>query len=54
MTDDFTPRLGDTNLCRLPKAVKDHLTKAAREVDLDRLPAIACAAPSSGTSNGPS
>lgn len=32
------------NLHRLPKATKDRLAKAAREVDLDRLPTIACAA----------
>lgn len=31
----------DGNLRRLPRATKDHLAKAAREVDLDRLPTIA-------------
>jgi hypothetical protein len=31
----------DGDLRRLPKAVKDRLAKAAREVDLDRLPVIA-------------
>jgi hypothetical protein len=31
----------DGNLRRLPRPVKDRLAKAAREVDLDRLPAIA-------------
>jgi hypothetical protein len=30
----------DGNLRRLPRATKDHLAKAAREVDLDRLPTI--------------
>jgi hypothetical protein len=33
----------DGNLRRLPKATKDRLAKAAREVDLDRLPAIGAA-----------
>ena len=30
----------DGNLRRLPKSLKDRLAKAAREVDLDRLPVI--------------
>lgn len=34
----------DGNLHRLPQAVKDRLARTAREVDLDRLPAIAPAA----------
>jgi Nucleotidyl transferase AbiEii toxin, Type IV TA system len=33
----------DGNLRRLPQAVKDRLARAAREVDLDRLPEIAIA-----------
>jgi hypothetical protein len=41
----------DGNLRRLPKATKDRLAKAARDVDLDRLPAIANAGRSE---NGPS
>lgn len=45
---------GEANLRRLPKSVKDRLMKAAREVDLDRLPPIARPAPPSGTANGPS
>lgn len=32
---------GDGNVLRLPEATRDHLAKAAREVDLDRLPTIA-------------
>jgi len=32
---------GDGNLRQLPKAMKDRLVKAAREVDLDRLPMVA-------------
>jgi hypothetical protein len=32
---------GDGNLHRLPRDVQDRLARAAREVDLDRLPAIA-------------
>jgi hypothetical protein len=31
---------GDGNLSRLPRAVQDRLARAAREVDLDRLPVI--------------
>jgi hypothetical protein len=31
---------GDGNLFRLPRAVQDRLARAAREVDLDRLPTI--------------
>ena len=42
------------NLRRLAKATKDRLAKAAREVDLDRLPTIARAAYPRGTRNGPS
>jgi hypothetical protein len=41
----------DGNLRRLPKATKDRLARAAREVDLGRLPAIASAG---RTENGPS
>jgi Nucleotidyl transferase AbiEii toxin, Type IV TA system len=33
---------GEGTLRRLPRAVKDRLTKAAREVDLDGLPTITC------------
>lgn len=43
----------DGNLRRLPQAMKDRLAKAAREVDLDRLPSIVRAAPPRNTSNGP-
>lgn len=43
----------DGNLPRLAKATKDRLAKAAREVDLDRLPTIGRPAPR-GSSNGPS
>ncbi len=32
---------GDGNLSRLPQDVQDRLVKAAREVDLDKLPEIA-------------
>ena len=42
----------DGNLRRLPKAVKDRLAKAAREVDLDRLPVIVRAS-SPCENNGP-
>jgi len=42
------------NLRRLARATKDRLAKAAREVDLDRLPTIARAAHPRGTSNEPS
>ncbi|MGH7070899.1 MAG: nucleotidyl transferase AbiEii/AbiGii toxin family protein [Acetobacteraceae bacterium] len=44
---------GEGNLRRLPRPVKDRLSKAAREVDLDRLPTITRPAPPPGTSNGP-
>jgi hypothetical protein len=43
----------DGNLRRLPKATKDLLAQAAREVDLDRLPTIARAAPPSDENGGP-
>lgn len=43
----------DGNLQRLPRATKDLLAKAAREVDLDRLPAIAPAALPSDKNGGP-
>jgi hypothetical protein len=43
----------DGNLRRLPRATKDLLAKAAREVDLDRLPAIAPAALPSDKNGGP-
>jgi hypothetical protein len=43
----------DGNLPRLAKATKDRLAKAAREVDLDRLPTIARPA-ARGSTNGPS
>jgi hypothetical protein len=42
------------NLRRLSKAIKDHLAKAVREVDLDRLPTIARPVGSRGTSKRPS
>jgi Nucleotidyl transferase AbiEii toxin, Type IV TA system len=42
------------NLRRLPKATKDRLAKAAREVDLDRLPTIARAAQPRQRNGGPS
>jgi hypothetical protein len=42
------------NLRRLSKATKDHLARAVREVDLDRLPTIARPAQSRGPSKGPS
>jgi hypothetical protein len=42
------------NLRRLAKATKDRLAKAAREVDLDRLPTIASAVHPRGTRNEPS
>jgi hypothetical protein len=42
------------NLRRLPKATKDRLAKAAREVDLDRLPTIARAAQPRERNGGPS
>jgi Nucleotidyl transferase AbiEii toxin, Type IV TA system len=42
------------NLRRLSKATKDHLAKAVREVDLDRLPTIARPAQPRGPSKGPS
>ncbi len=42
------------NLRRLPKAVKDRLAQAAREVDLDRLPTVVRAAPVRGGNGGPS
>jgi hypothetical protein len=35
----------DGDLRRLPQATQDRLAKAAREVDLDRLPAISVAVP---------
>jgi hypothetical protein len=41
------------NLRRLSKATKDHLAKAVREVDLDRLPAIARPARPRGASKRP-
>ena len=44
----------DGNLRRLPRATKDFLAKAAREVDLDRLPTIARAAPPRDQNSGPS
>ena len=34
---------GDGNLSRLPRVVQDRLVRAAREVDLDRLPDITLA-----------
>jgi hypothetical protein len=43
----------DGNLRRLPKAVKDRLAQAAREVDLDRLPVIASPARPPHENNGP-
>lgn len=42
------------NLRRLSKATKDHLAKAVREVDLDRLPTIVRPVQPGGTGNGPS
>lgn len=45
---------GEGNLRRLAKATKDRLAKAAREVDLDRLPVIAHAGHPRATSNEPS
>ncbi len=45
---------GEANLSSLPKSVKDRLMKAAREVDLDRLPSIVRPALPSGTTHGPS
>ena len=39
------------NLRRLAKATKDRLAKAAREVDLDRLPTLARAVHPRGTRN---
>lgn len=42
------------NLRRLPKATKDRLAKAAREVDLDRLPTIGRAAQPRERNGGPS
>jgi hypothetical protein len=44
----------DGNLRRLPKAIKDRLAKAAREVDLDRLPTIARPAQPRDGNGGPS
>lgn len=44
----------DGNLRRLPKPVKDRLAKAAREVDLDRLPVIAISGRAIGHDRGPS
>jgi hypothetical protein len=44
----------DGNLRRLPQATKDRLAKAAREVDLDRLPAIARAVRPRDGNGGPS
>jgi hypothetical protein len=41
----------DGNLRRLPQPVQDRLARAAREVDLDRLPVIAAAGP--GADHGP-
>ncbi|MEO9191320.1 MAG: nucleotidyl transferase AbiEii/AbiGii toxin family protein [Acetobacteraceae bacterium] len=41
----------DGNLRRLPAPVKDRLAKAAREVDLDRLPVVA--APARATDHAP-
>jgi hypothetical protein len=41
------------NLRRLAKATKDRLAKAAREVDLDRLPTIVRAVRPRGTGGGP-
>jgi hypothetical protein len=43
----------DGSLRRLPRATKDLLAKAAREVDLDRLPRIVRAAPPSDKNGGP-
>jgi hypothetical protein len=31
---------GDGNLCNLPRPIQDRLARAARDVDLDRLPEI--------------
>jgi hypothetical protein len=45
---------GESSLRRLSKAVKDRLTQAVREVDLDRLPTIVRPATPSGTTKGPS
>jgi hypothetical protein len=42
------------NLRRLPKATKDRLAKAVREVDLDRLPTIARAPQPRERNGGPS
>lgn len=42
------------NLRRLAKATRDRLAKAARDVDLDRLPTIASAVHPRGTRNEPS
>jgi hypothetical protein len=44
----------DGNLRRLPKATKDRLAQAAREVDLDRLPTIARAPQPRERNGGPS
>lgn len=44
----------DGNLRRLPKATKDQLAKAAREVDLDRLPTIARTGRPRERNDGPS
>jgi hypothetical protein len=44
----------DGNLRRLPKATKDRLAKAAREVDLDRLPTIARTPQPRDRNGGPS
>jgi hypothetical protein len=43
----------DGNLRRLPKATKDRLAKAVREVDLDRLPSIARASRPRERNGGP-
>jgi Nucleotidyl transferase AbiEii toxin, Type IV TA system len=45
---------GDGNLRSLPQPIKDRLAKAAREVDLDRLPAIAIPARPGNNDHGPS
>ncbi len=45
---------GDGNLRRLPRPIKDRLAKAAREIDLDRLPAIAIPSRPVNDDHGPS
>jgi hypothetical protein len=42
----------DGNLHRLPQPVRDRLARAAREVDLDRLPVIAVAGRGTGYDTG--